>query len=119
MPKNLLVKTVYAQSPAPGDSGIDLGEQLKLKSGKTVKEAYDTPGKLVNLITSNLFVIAGVIVFLMIIGAGFMFISSDSAKGKDDSSRIITGAVVGFIVMFSAYWIVQIIQKITGADILF
>lgn len=101
---------------ASGFDGVNLGEQLKLKNGETVQDVYDTPGKIVNLLVSNLFIIAGIVIFIFIIGAGFSFFQ-DTSKGKDEARTLATGAIVGFIIMFAAYWIVQIVAAITGADI--
>ncbi len=96
--------------------GINLGEELKLKTGQSVQDVYDTPSKIVNLIVSNLFVIAGIVIFIFIIGAGFSFLQ-ESSQGKEEARNLATGAIIGFIVMFAAYWIVQIVAAVTGADI--
>ena len=95
---------------------INLMDYLKLRDDRSIAEVYDTPGTLVNLLVSNLFVITGVIIFAMIIGAGFSFMQ-DTDKGKSDAKTLLTGAVAGFAIMFSAYWIIQIIKAVTGADI--
>jgi hypothetical protein len=93
----------------------NLGDYLKVGDG-TIRDHYDTPGKLVNLIVSNLFVVAGIVIFFLIIGAGYGFLQN-SSKGKEEAKNLATGAIIGFIVMFAAYWIVQIIEAITGAKI--
>lgn len=105
-------------SAAIGDDGINLAEYLTLKSGKKVSEVYKTPADIVNLLVSNAFVIAGVLLFIFIIIAGFKFISGDS-KGMQEAKTMMGGVLTGFIVMFAAYWIIQIIQILTGQQILF
>ncbi len=100
----------------PPAHAANLSDYLRLGDGTSVKDQYDSPGKLVNLIVSNLFVVAGIVIFFLIIGAGYSFLQN-SSKGKEEAKNLATGAVVGFIVMFAAYWIVKIIAAITGADI--
>lgn len=103
----------------PGGSDLNLFDCLRLNDQQTVKEVYNEPADLVNVIVSNVFVAAGIILFLMVIFAGFKFVMSSQSAAKEDSKKIITGVVVGFLVMFSAYWIVQIVEIITGMEILF
>lgn len=100
----------------PGDGGIDLGCLLKLGNGLSVKDVYTSPAFLVNLIVYNAFVIAGVLVLFFILLAGFKFISG-GVKGKDEAKTIIQSALVGFLLMFTAYWIVQIVEVVTGVPI--
>lgn len=97
--------------------GLNLGNCLKLNSSQTVSEIYSKPADLINVIVPNLFVIAGVFLFLMIVYAGFKFSMSGGSKGKDDSKEILKSALIGFMVMFSAYWIIQIIEVVTGVTI--
>ena len=101
----------------PGSGGIPLGECLKLSNSQPVQEVYTTPSFLVNLIVDNLFVVAGIIIFFMTLLAGFFFITGGK-KGLDQAKQILLAVIIGFGLMFGAYWIVQIIQTITGADIL-
>lgn len=105
----------------PGEGNLNLADCLVLGDRQTTVSsvnAYQTPGGFVNLIVSNLFVLAGIFIFIAFIVAGFKFISGSKA-GVDDSKKIATTAVTGFIIMFSAYWIVKIIELITGANIIF
>lgn len=118
-PKTCHYVSTGGDTPPPADAdnpSINLGDQLILRGGSTVKETYDTPATIVNLLVKNLFVAAGIVIFFLIIGAGLSYLK-DSGQGKEEAKNLATGAVIGFIVMFSAYWIIQIIKIITGADI--
>lgn len=112
-----IVGKVFAQDICdPTQNGIDLGNCLQLSNGVPVSTVYSDPAFLVNLIVRNVFVIAGIVIFLLIFYAGFKFIQDDT-KGKEEAQKIITAAVVGIVVMFSAYWVLQIIKVLTGADL--
>lgn len=108
-----LVKKAYAASPIPLNRKFTLGI-----GGDPVESRYDTPADIVNIIVPNLMVAAGIIFFFMFILAAFKFMG-DSAKGKEEALNIFKTALIGFILMFAAYWIMQIIKVITGADITF
>lgn len=110
-----LIGKVYAQCDG-GAKGVNLGDCLQLSNGVPVSEVYDSPAFLVNLFVRNLFVIGGVIIFIMVFYAGFKFIQDDT-KGKDEAKKILTAAIVGAITMFSAYWILQIVQVLTGVNV--
>ena len=75
---------------------------------------------LISSLLPNILIGAGVIFFLLMLGGGFMMIKSagsdanaqDTAKAKN----AVTFAVVGFLIVVSAYFILQIIGVITGID---
>ncbi len=96
---------------------IDLGTYLKLSNDTPVKDVYNNPAFLANLIVRNLLIVGGLITFGLIIIAGFKFIVGGK-KGLEDAKNIAVWGLVGFVIMFSAYWIVQIIKLVTGANIL-
>ncbi len=114
-----LVNQVYAACDI-GVDGLNLGDCLTLNEDKktTVASVYTDPAVLVNTIVSNLFVIAGIIFFVMIVVSGFKFIQQDT-KGKDEAKSIMTAAAGGLIIMFVSYWIIQIVEILTGTTILF
>jgi len=99
-----------------GEAGIDLGESYTLADDQPVREVFSTPADLVNIIVPNLFVAAGVVVMVLIIVAGYQFIVKGE-KGIEEAKKITTAAAIGLVVMIAAYWVVQIVQTITGADI--
>jgi ABC-type Na+ efflux pump permease subunit len=112
-----LIPKVYAACEDV-NGGVDLGCKFTLGVGEaSVKDVYSTPADLINVLTNNLMVLAGIILFFMIILAGFKFLQ-DTAKGKEEAAKIMKTAIIGFIVMFSAFWIVQIIKVITGTEII-
>ncbi len=114
----LLVGKVYAQVACdPGAGGLNLGNCLQLSNGKLVRDVYTNPAFLVNLIVRNLFIVAGIVLFLMLLLAGYKFLQKDKG-GLEDAKNILFNTLVGFIIMFSAYWVVQLVALITGANIL-
>ncbi len=102
----------------PTSAGLKIGDCLQLSEGQPVSSVYDKPAVLVNLLTSNIFIAGGIILLVMIIYAGFQFITG-GAKGMEQAKSVLGTALMGFIIMFMAYWILRIIKIITGANILF
>ena len=94
---------------------IDLGSKLVLKDGSPVKDVFNSTDDMINLVVKVVFVGAGFFLFLMIVGAGFALVQGDS-KDKDKAKTTMTSAAVGFMILFGAFWIMQIIQLITGIN---
>lgn len=91
-----------------------------------LKQEYNSPftkqehlGGLVSIVIANAGVIAGLVFLVLVISAGFTMVHNAGgdpqkfAKGRD----IITFALVGFLIIFAAYWIIQIIELMTGTKI--
>ena len=75
----------------------------------------------VNIIVKNAFTIAGIITFVLLIFSGFQFIvaaGSGDTKKLESAKKAITSAVVGLIVIFTSYWIVQIVEILTGLSLI-
>ncbi len=108
-------RSTYQPASNPGVNLVDYFILGGPDSPK-VAEIYSTPSVLINLIIKNLFVFAGIILFIVIIYSGFKFVYQGS-KGKDEAKTILTVAITGFIIMIVAYWIVQIVSIITGTNI--
>lgn len=79
-----------------------------------------TNDSLPSIIASSLsfvFAFAGIGLLLMIIRAGFtLMMSAGDAKKLASGRTALTNAIVGFIIIFSAFWIVQIAGTIFGWD---
>ncbi len=97
---------------------IDLGKSLIVGVGQTanVADVYQTPADLVNTIVPVIFILAGIIFFIMIFYSAFKFFQ-DGSKGIEEARSIWTTALIGFLLMFVAYWIVQIVEITTGVVI--
>jgi len=50
---------------------------------------------------------------------GFTIVTSGSnPEQTQKGTQAIGGAIIGFVVIFASYWIIQIIQVLTGINIL-
>lgn len=107
---------------------VDLGESLKVGSGSfdpathqfndSVSDYYPEVSSFLNLFVPIAFIIAGLIFLFLLIGGGFAIIASGgNAKNMEQGKNQIVTAVLGLVVIFAAYWIVQIIELFTGVQI--
>lgn len=77
--------------------------------------------KLVSIILSNAVVIAGIIMLFLMIGGGIGIIAGAGQGNPEAAARgrqAVTAAVIGFIIIFASFWIIQIIETLTGLNIL-
>ena len=82
---------------------------------------FSNVGDLVNVIVRNAFVLAGVITFVLLIFGGFGFIVGAGAgdtKRVEQAQKTVTGAIIGLLVVVASYWLVQILETITGVPLL-
>lgn len=100
-----------------GDVEINLGDYLTLNNGQKVSEVFNTPASMVNLLVRVVFVAVGLILLFLIIFSGLSMVAGGTSDNKDKAKSTMTSALIGFIVIFGAYWIMQIIKVLTGADI--
>ncbi len=110
-------------------SQIDLGTSLKTGQGvpvypggpivdRGVSSLYPNLAAFLNLFVPLAFIVAGLIFLFLLIGGGFAIIASGgNAKNMEQGKNQIVTAVLGLVVIFAAYWIVQIVELITGVQI--
>jgi uncharacterized membrane protein len=106
---------IYAQSPLEQKLG-EIGNPPGIKSDLT------TAGGISYLFSKTLqysLIIAGLVLLAMIISAGFTLLTSagDPKKVESGWSRL-THAAIGFLIVFAAYWIAQILQVVFNLPIL-
>ncbi len=92
-----------------------------LGNNNTLDNTYSNPASLVTIIVKNSLTVAGIILLVLIIVGGFMMIASAGSgdqKKAASAKTMITDAVIGFLVIFLSYFIIQIIEIITGVTIL-
>lgn len=94
---------------------------VNLQETSKTFDSFTTFGSLVNVIIQNAYVLAGVISFLLLVFGGLGVIiaaGSGDTKQLEKGKQTVTYAVLGLILVVTSYWIVQIIQKVSGISLL-
>lgn len=102
----MIIKPAFAQ--------IVIGEKF------APAEKFDNLGDLVSTLSQNFVLVAGVIFLILILIAGFGVIQaagSQDAQAMEKNKNFLTYAVIGFVIIFAAFWIVQIINAVTGGSL--
>lgn len=100
---------------------VNIGQEFKLKGTQGVDSLFPSIGSLVSVILPNLYILAGLILFALLIFGGLSLImgaGNDNPQQAAKGKQAVTAAFVGFLIIFASYWIIQIIEKITGLNIL-
>jgi len=101
------------QLSIPG-TNLDLGQLDPLK-GK-----FTTIGSIITQLLNFVFPLAGLILFIMLIIGGFeLLTSTGNPEAIKKAQGRITSALIGFVIIFVAYWLVQILQSIFGLSPIF
>jgi hypothetical protein len=89
----------------------DVFDEFKFKDAKI--------GIIISALLPYLFVIAGLILFGAIIASGFqLLMSAGNPESTKKAQGCLTHAVIGFVIIFVSYWLIQIIQIVFHIDIL-
>lgn len=78
-----------------------------------------TTGSLVTIVLNVAFTVSGVIILFMFVYAGIMMIQgagSGKPENAEKAKQAATYAAVGFAIIFTAYWLIRLIEIITGSD---
>jgi hypothetical protein len=94
---------------------VDIGSAFALNGSR-----FDSIGSLVSVIVQNAFMVAGVIAFVLLVVGGFGIIASagGDSKSLEKGKQAITGAAIGLIVIIGSFWIIQILEVLTGQTLL-
>ena len=77
--------------------------------------AGKTPAEVINAVLPFVFVIAGLALFLMFFFGGFtIFVSAGNPEKTKQGQQMIVNALVGFAIIFAAYWIIELLQYSLG-----
>jgi len=102
--------SVFAQDPVP-TAGLNLDDLTKTALPRW--PSTPTIGNLIVDLLPYVFGIAGFLILIFIILGGFQILTSQNdPKALAAGQQKITYAIVGFIVAFSAFWIVQLLARI-------
>lgn len=99
---------------------VQLAQVLKLPGDSAENTVTGPlPSKFTNLasVVSNaipfIFPIAGVLLLFYLVWGGFDYLTSmGDAKKAEAAKGKLTNAIIGFLIIFFAYWIVQILDNV-------
>lgn len=79
----------------------------------------DSVTDIINAILPNIYIFASIILFLYLVFGGFLVITAASNPDQaKKGQQAISNAIIGFVIIFASFWIIQAIQIMTGIPIL-
>ena len=91
----------------PIDEG-DIGTGWKFGTGTT-------PATIIDAVLPFVFVIAGLVLFVMFFFGGFtIFVSAGNPEKTKQGQQMLVNALIGFAIIFAAYWIIELLQYSLG-----
>lgn len=84
-------------------------------------EKLETPGDIISFFLADFaFYLAGLILFAMLVWGGFeMIAGAADKKSLDAGKQRVTAALIGFLLLFSVYWLARILESVFNIEILF
>ena len=85
-------------------------------------QSFEDPAGLINRILPNIYLLAGIIAFLLIVGGGFLMIqsaSSGDASQAERGKKAATYGIIGLVIIFAAFLIVNFITNLTSGESIF
>lgn len=76
-------------------------------------------GGIIGKLLPYILTIAGLILFCMLVAGGFTMLAGAADKeSQEKGKKMVTSALTGFVIIFLAYWIAQILQVIFKISII-
>ncbi len=91
--------------------------QVDIAKEWPLAQSFPSLSSLVSSLLPKILIFGGVISFIVVIVAGIGVIAgagSGDSQETENRKQILTYALIGLVIMFGAYWILQIINFITG-----
>ena len=83
----------------------------------TVSATFPTIASIIMEIMQYVYVIAGIGLLVVILSSGFTLLTSaGDAKAMEKGKKGLTNGIVGFVIIFVAYWLVQIAGIVFGIE---
>lgn len=100
---------------------VNIGDQYQFQGNAGIGGIADlnSVGSLITKWLPNVYIAAGIILFFFVLMGGFTIIMNAGNQEKiKEGQKALTSALAGFVILFASYWIIQIIQVMTGIPIL-
>jgi hypothetical protein len=93
--------------------------ELNNQTGNRFGASSTNLGAIITAIVPYLFAAAGIILLLYLLAGGFGYLTSagDPKKAQEAKAKI-TNALIGFLIVFASYWIVQIAARVLGIQVI-
>ncbi len=112
-----LPTSVGAQAPIEGNYTLDEFNPLHIAQSPLADD-LSTPRGILSQVLAYAFPLAGLILFVMLVWGGFEILSGATTKKSLDSGKQrITSAIVGFLLLFSSYWIMRVVEIVFSVNI--
>src|SRR3989344_6181316 len=109
MINRLIANNWWADNPKSGTQS--LREAISTELLGTPGSANLKAGEIITKLFPYLYILGGMILFAMLVWGGFeMLTGVTEAKAQEAGKQRITTALIGFLLLFVSYWIVQLIQ---------
>jgi len=108
---NILINTILTAADP-----VDIGEKFNSPWGKTTDL-----GDLIGIILTGGISLASIILLFVFIFAGLSIVKgagNNDPKVAAQGQQALTYAITGFVIVFAAFWIIRIIEVITGSTFL-
>ncbi len=103
----------------PTSETFRLLNPFNIIGGDTAADRFSSPTGFINRALAFLFPLAGLALFFMLVWGGFEILSKAAdAKAVQAGRQRITAAVIGFTLLFTSFWIIQIVEWVFGLSIL-
>lgn len=87
----------------------------RLQGETGLKTELNSLGAIVGKAIPYIFTAAGILLLLyLLVGGMQLMLSRGDPKAMQDAKNKITNAFVGFLIVFTAYWLVQIVGDLLG-----
>lgn len=88
---------------------------VELQGPGEITDRFSDIGEVISALIPVMLSIAGLILFIMLLWGGYDFLFSGGDPGKIESGRTrIFNAIIGFVIVFVAYFLVQLLGFIFG-----
>ncbi len=90
-----------------------------LIGGSQISQPQNFVSNVINILLPFIFIVAGLGLFVMLLIGGFQIMTAvqDPNRAEEGKQRIVA-ALIGFFILFAAYWLVQALEIIFGFAIL-
>lgn len=99
---------------------VDIGRKYLL-GDRAIEDVFPTVGSLFSVLLFNVYTIISIILVFVLIFGGITLITGNKEGNKDTTAKgkaAITAAIAGFFIVVFSYFIIQLIETITGIKIL-